>query len=47
MKPAYWIVWVDGKPHRKETRKSAKLFAVSQRLIGRTVLVKAIGFEGN
>lgn len=42
-KPAYFIVWVDGVPHRKETRKGARLFAASQKLIGRKVIFKGIG----
>lgn len=43
-KPAYFIVWVDGVPHRKETRKGAKLFAASMRILGKKVIFKAIGF---
>lgn len=43
-KPAYYIVWVDGVPHRKETRKDARLFAVSMRLLGKKIIFKAVGF---
>jgi len=44
MKPAYWIVFVSGKESaRFETRKSAKLYAMGQRIAGHDVIIKTIG----
>lgn len=44
MKPAYWIVWVNGVQHRKDTRKEARTFAALEKLKGNRVIIKAVGF---
>lgn len=43
-KPAFFIVWVNGKQHRFEQRRTARLFAASARLTGQKVIFKPVGF---
>lgn len=45
MRPAYWIVWVNGVQHRKNTRREARTFAALEKLKGNSVIIKAVGFE--
>lgn len=45
MKPAYWIVWVNGVSHRKDTRREARTFAALEKLKGNRVIIKPVGFE--
>lgn len=43
-KPIYWIVWVNGTPHRYTQRAAARGFAMLRKACGDQVIVKAVGF---
>lgn len=44
-KPLYFLVWVNGVQHRKDTRREARTFAALEKLKGNNVIIKAVGFE--
>lgn len=44
-KPLYFLVWVNGVSHRKDTRREARIFAALEKVKGNNVIIKAVGFE--
>lgn len=43
-KPLYWLVWVNGAPHRFAERSRARGFALIQKALGHSVVTKSVGF---
>lgn len=43
-KPLYWIVWVNGVENRFLERARARGFALVQRALGYSVIIKSVGF---
>lgn len=43
-KPVMWKVWVSGQCHEFRQRAAMRIFVAAQKALGRSCIVKAIGF---
>ena len=43
-KPLYWLVFVNSQTHKFTSRARMRLFVGTQKALGRSVIVKPVGF---